>query len=143
MRASTLTADLVLAGLLLICLPSVSAFPEVRDVARERNALDEDAVEIPNYDLYGGPPPTHGAYDYVTITYGGYGPPPPPSSSPVISLLSSTLGQNVTGGATSAVLSSLPSGATSSLPPGMLPSPQKEISMLNVIQVSLYRVCQP
>ncbi|KAI0503005.1 hypothetical protein F5B22DRAFT_652510 [Xylaria bambusicola] len=112
MRASTLTADLVSVGFLLACLLRASALSEMRDVIVERDAHNGDAVELPDYDQYGGPPPNRGAYDYVTITYGGYGPPPPPTSS------SSTLGQSASGTATSAVSNSLPSGATANASSG-------------------------
>ncbi|KAI0975777.1 hypothetical protein F4678DRAFT_457131 [Xylaria arbuscula] len=118
MRASTLAIDFTSVVLLLGYFPGISALPEWKDVVDEPRALKEDAAEVPDYDLYGGPPPNHGAYDYVTITYGGYGPPPPPSSS-VAPLLSSTFSQSVTGPETPTVSSSLYSGTTFSVPPGI------------------------
>ncbi|KAI8951572.1 hypothetical protein F4801DRAFT_601152 [Xylaria longipes] len=82
MRASTLAAGLVSVCILLVSFPGISALPNSDELSTEHDVSDENAVELPDYDLYGGPPANRGAYDYViTVTYGGYGPPPPPSSS--------------------------------------------------------------
>ncbi|KAI0458516.1 hypothetical protein F5B21DRAFT_500414 [Xylaria acuta] len=126
MRASTLATGLVSVGILLVALPGISALPDSNEPSKEHDTLDEDAVELPDYDLYGGPPANRGAYDYVTVTYGGYGPPPPPSSSSLIfSGSSSGFNQSVTGTAASSVLSSsLSSGLTAGVPSGALPFSQ-------------------
>ncbi len=138
MRVFTLAAELVSVGLLLVHLPSVYSLPELRELIDERDVSGEDAVELPNYDLYGGPPPNRGGYDYVTITYGGYGPPPPPPSSSVVSFLSSALNQSIIGTATSPVSSSPFSGTAVSVPSGALSLACRwENSYLTLIQVSL------
>jgi hypothetical protein len=113
MRVFTLTAGLVSVGLLLGCLPSILALPNSNQPSEEHGVSDEDVVDLPNYELYGGPPANQGAYDYVTITYGGYGPPPPPpSSSSITSQSPSGFNQSVTGTASSnTVTASVPSGA--------------------------------
>ncbi|RYC61864.1 hypothetical protein CHU98_g4350 [Xylaria longipes] len=123
MRASTLAAGLVSVCILLVSFPGISALPNSDELSTEHDVSDENAVELPDYDLYGGPPANRGAYDYViTVTYGGYGPPPPPSSSSVVSsLLSSGFNQSFTATAASSVLGgSLSSGLTVSVPLGAL-----------------------
>ncbi|KAI1164915.1 hypothetical protein F5B18DRAFT_650324 [Nemania serpens] len=114
MRAFALIADLMSVVLLLGWLPVVSALTDPVDTSGEHDVSDEEAVSLPNYDLYGGPQANRGAYDYVitVITYGGYGPPPPPSSSIVSSSLSSAINQSFTGTVTSSVLSSSPPNST-------------------------------
>ncbi|RWA14122.1 hypothetical protein EKO27_g960 [Xylaria grammica] len=122
MRASTLTVDFVSVGLLLGYLPGLSALPSLGEPIDKRNVFDEDGVELPDYDLYGGPPADRGAYDYViTITYGGYGPPPPPPSSSVVSMPpSSYFNQSITGVASPTAMSSSFSSTPASVLPGAL-----------------------
>lgn len=124
MRVFTLTAGLVSVCFLLGCLPSIFALPNSNQPSDEYAVSDEDAVDLPNYALYGGPPANRGAYDYVTITYGGYGPPPPPpsSSSIVTPSYPSSFNQSVTGTATSSIVTGSPSSLTVSVSSGKLHS---------------------
>lgn len=146
MRAFTLIADLLSVALLLGWLPSISALTSPVEASVESDVSDKEAVQLPNYDLYGGPQENRGAYDYVItiITYGGYGPPPAPTTSSIVSSsLSSAFNQSFSGTVTSSVLSSSPPTSTLGASSGVLPSSAGLItrSMLTLMQVYLYLAC--
>ncbi|KAI1771638.1 hypothetical protein F4818DRAFT_444965 [Hypoxylon cercidicola] len=127
MRVSTLATDFVSVGFLLACLTGVWAIPGAEDHLSQYNSSpNEDANKI-DYELFGGPEPNRGAYDYPTPTYGGYGyPPTPPLSTPKVSSSLSSVqpSLNITSsGALSTALTSGPvSGFTASS--GILTKPK-------------------
>lgn len=114
MRASTLTAGLVSVVSLLACAAGVWAVPEGEDQLVQRGlSLDEAANKIDN-ELFGGPKPNRGVYDYPTPTYGGYGyPPPPPLSTPKTSISSSSGLPSLNLTSSSIMSTSLTSGSVS------------------------------
>lgn len=119
MRAWTLAADLVSVAILLGCLTGIQAVSgDGNPLVKRGTSPDEDPKPI-DYELFGGPEPDHGAYNYPTPTYGGYGyppPPPPPKTSSTLSnygesSISTTSSSIIGTGLTS---SSISSSATSS-----------------------------
>ncbi len=93
MRVLTLAVDLVSATLLLGSITAVAAVSQGEDMSMKHDSFSDDTRGEIDYELFGGPPPDRGAYNYPTPTYGGYGPPPPPPSTSKTSATSSTLGQ--------------------------------------------------
>lgn len=114
MRVSTLAPGFVSVVFLLACLPGGGAVPGEEDQLIQRDSSPNKAASKIDYELFGGPEPNRGAYDYPTPTYGGYGyPPPPPLSTPKISISSSS-GQPSLNVTSSSILSTaLTSGSLS------------------------------
>ncbi|KAL7621225.1 hypothetical protein AAE478_008542 [Parahypoxylon ruwenzoriense] len=158
MRASTLAADLVSAVILLACLTGILAVPQGGNLLIRRDSPPDDSSNQIDYELFGGPEPDRGAYNYPTPTYGGYGPPPPPpptsrapssilsgssqsslsTTSPTTTGISPT--SSFVGGLTASSVSGLEStqSTVTSESETISPAPKETSSTLSAMQSSLY-----